>query len=133
MILGIGVDIVEFGLFREVLNDASSSFKSRHFTEAERRYCENQPGHDPLHHYAGRYAAKEAFIKAGSTWYRGRPQEMNNADYLEVEVITHDLSGPEITLHGKIEGAFERAGAKKIFVSISHEQSFAVAMVVIEG
>lgn len=131
MILGIGLDIVQVDLFRDILADRTSSFKQHHFTEREIVYCESQAGHDPVLHYAGRYAAKEAYIKARGAHFKQTPTTLN-INYREIEVVTEPSSGPALQIHGVLAARLRDAGGAKIFVSITHEASVAAAMVVLE-
>ncbi len=132
MILGIGVDLVDIVSFRDIINDPASAFKKRHFTPSEIAYCEGQKGHDPVHHYAGRYAAKEAYIKARGQAFKNKKADID-INYCEIEVSTDSDSGPEIGVSGKLKERMEASGVKKIFVSISHEANTTVAMVILEG
>ena len=61
-VLGVGIDLVENGRIKRVLSQWGRSFKNRVFLPAEQAYCEAKA--QPWHHYAGRYAVKEAVSKA---------------------------------------------------------------------
>jgi holo-[acyl-carrier protein] synthase len=95
------------------------------FTEAERAYCATRPR--PAIHYAGRFAAKEAVLKAIRTgWVEG-------IGWQDIEVELGALGEPSVRLTG---GALARAremGIARIHVSISHTESHAVASAVAEG
>lgn len=132
MILGLGIDVVDMNLFRDILNDPTTTFKSRHFTQKEIAYCEGLKGHDPIMHYAGRYAAKEACIKAGGVLFRNKKVDFN-INYLDFEIATDADSGPSISLSGKMLEIFNESAIKKIHVSISHEKTVAAATVILEG
>lgn len=133
MILGCGIDVVEIALFEKIFSDPTSVFKIRHFTEREMAYCEGQPGHNPLLHYAGRYAAKEAFIKALGPLYRDRAPDITAFDYHNIEVVSHPVAGPSLSISGKLASAIALFNIHHIFVSISHEAATAVAMVILEN
>ncbi len=62
--LRCGVDLVAISRIQALLDEFPDSFRKRGYTPAERRYCDQQP--DPPQHYAARWAAKEAFLKAVS-------------------------------------------------------------------
>jgi len=64
----IGVDLVSISRFDSILQSSSNSFRDRVFTDEEQEYCEAQ--YYPAEHYAGRWAIKEAFIKAVNTQER---------------------------------------------------------------
>jgi len=124
-ILGTGIDIVEVARLEEVLLRRGERFLERVFTEAERTYCANRPR--PAIHYAGRFAAKEAVLKAIRTgWVAG-------IGWRDIEVTLGPGGEPSIHLSG---GALARAremGVETIHVSISHTEGHAVASAVAEG
>ena len=62
MILGIGTDIIEIDRIQKVIDRHGERFLSKLFTEKERAYCHRY--RDPIAHFAGRFAAKEAILKA---------------------------------------------------------------------
>ena len=80
---GLGVDIVEINRIEKILA-RTPSFKARVFTEQEREYCDKK--HKPAVHYAMRFAAKEAVLKALGTGIA------NGIRLCEVEVV-HNAKG----------------------------------------
>jgi len=125
MILGIGNDILEVDRMRRDLDMAGSEFRDRLFTPAEIAYCERK--RYPAQHYAARFAAKEAFLKALNTGLR------NGLSWKDVEV-RHSVGGaPELVLSGEARELAEQRGIEKTFLSLSHTSSLAVASVVLEG
>ena len=124
-ILGTGIDIVEIGRLEEVIVRRGERFLDRVFTERERAYCGERPR--PVIHYAGRFAAKEAVLKAIRTgWIEG-------IGWKDIEVELGAMGEPSIRLAG---GALDRAramGIQTIHVSISHTESHAVASAIAEG
>lgn len=74
---------------------------------------------------AARFAAKEAFAKAV-----GNPKLLS---WLEVEVETDQLGKPSLVVSGKSAGALSSMGVLSTHLSISHDNGFAIAMVVLEG
>lgn len=113
MIQGIGIDIIEIKRVKKLINDYGNKFLDRTFTKKEIEYCQNKP--NPAQHYAGRFAVKEALIKA----FR-RPLTLK-----EIEVDR----GPKIKLTGKTKKYLRN---KKILLSISHDHEYAVAQVMLE-
>jgi len=125
MILGIGVDIVQVDRLRKSIERYGERFLRRIFTEREVRYCLQCAR--PQERFATRFAAKEAVLKAlGTGWQRG-------ASFAEVEVRTDDLGAPAIVLKGKTLEISRGLGIERIHISLSHDQTYAVANAVAEG
>ena len=124
MVIGIGVDIVEIRRISQALM-GSHSMEKRVFTQNEIDYCAQR--RNQFHHYAGRFAAKEATMKALGTGWQG------GIRWTDVEVIAEKTGRPEVTLHGKALQLFQAAGAKRLSLSISHSREYAVAIVVMEN
>jgi len=125
MIIGIGTDITEVPRIAAKLAKGDG-FRNLVFTPFEISYCEKQAA--PAESYAARFAAKEALLKAfGTGWGNG------GVNFDEIEVRNDAAGRPEIFLIGNGVGKYELLGIKKIWVSLSHEKSAAVAMVIIEG
>jgi holo-[acyl-carrier protein] synthase len=123
MIFGIGTDLIEVErVEKQVAND--SGFKERVFTPNEIAYCDSK--HHKYQHYAGRFAAKEAFMKAlGTGWQEG-------VSFQDIEVVTAPNGKPELKLYGKTKEITESKYIQTMFVSLSHLSSFAMAMVILE-
>lgn len=122
MIFGIGTDIVKVDRFEKWVE---SGISSRCFHPDELEYCLSR-GAKAAEAMAARFAAKEAFGKALGTGIRGFALR-------EVEIRQMENGRPMLKLHGK---AFELAGSVGIVtthVSLSHEQEYATAVVVLEG
>ena len=124
MIVSIGIDIIEVRRIREVL-ERTPSFKERVFTPSERAYCDARRA-VAAQHYAARFAAKEAALKALQTGWRG------GIAWHDVEVASHDNGAPYLIFHGKVLELFQRSGATSMHLSMSHTSEHAVAEVVLE-
>lgn len=125
MIIGIGTDIVEVPRIAAKLAKGDG-FRNLVFTPFEISYCEQQTNR--AESYAARFAAKEAVLKAfGTGWGNG------GINFDEIEVRNDAAGKPEIFLIGNGANRYAVMGIKKIWVSLSHEKSAAVAMVIIEG
>ena len=125
MIIGIGTDIVEVPRIAAKLAKGDG-FRNLVFTPFEISYCEQQAV--PAESYAARFAAKEAVLKAlGTGWGNG------GINFDEIEVRNDAAGKPEIFLIGKGADRYTLLGIKTIWVSLSHEKSAAVAMVILEG
>ncbi|HVI47610.1 MAG TPA: holo-ACP synthase [Chitinophaga sp.] len=125
MIIGIGTDITDVARIAAKLSKGTA-FRDLVFTPVEIDYCEKQAA--PQESYAARFAAKEAFLKAlGTGWGNG------GVNFNEIEIRNDDAGKPELFLVGAGAEKHAAAGIKKIWVSLSHEKSAAIAMVIIEG
>lgn len=116
--LTTGVDIIEIPRIKRVLDRYGQRFLNRVFTPAEIAYCR---GRAP--NLAGRFAAKEAAMKALGTGVRG-------VSWKDIEVIRADSGAPSLRLHGRAEKRAERLQMSEMSLSISHSREYAVAFVV---
>src|SRR5579884_3222512 len=115
----------EISRIREVISRHGRSFVERVFTPAEIEYCERH--RDAAERYAGRFAAKEATMKAlGTGWSKG-------VRWRDVEVIRKAGQRPTIVLHGAARERAERMGTKQISLSITHTGDLAMAQVIFES
>lgn len=124
MIVSIGIDIIEVVRIREVL-ERTPRFTERVFTTAERAYCDSR-GAVAAQHYAARFAAKEAALKALKTGWRG------GISWQDVEISSLENGAPVLTFHGEAKNLFESSGATAAHLSISHTTQHAIAEVVLE-
>lgn len=116
--LTTGVDIIEIPRIKQVLDRYGQRFLDRVFTPDEIAYCR---GRAP--NLAGRFAAKEAAMKALGTGVRG-------VSWKDIEVIRADSGAPSLRLHGRAEKRAERLQMSEMSLSISHSREYAVAFVV---
>lgn len=124
MIVSIGIDIIEVARIREVLV-RTPRFAERVFTVAERLYCDGR-GAVAAQHYAARFAAKEAALKAFQTGWRG------GISWQDVEIAALDSGAPYLILHGPVKELFEKSGATAAHLSMSHTSEHAIAQVILE-
>lgn len=123
MIIGIGIDIVEVRRISSALQ-GTRAMEQRVFTPEEIRFCTSRK--NKFQHFGGRFAAKEAALKAlGTGWSQG-------IRWKDVEVTSDDLGKPILTFHGKAKEIFEKSGAQRTWVSITHSPEHALAVVVLE-
>jgi len=121
--MGLGVDIVEIGRMRSAL-ERHPRIKKRCFSVAERDYCELR--NRPDIHYALRFAAKEAVLKALGTGFTGMR-------FTDVEVDRDSYGRPIPILHGKAREAAEALGVQDVHLSLSYTHETAVASAVAIG
>lgn len=120
--IGIGIDICQVKRFDRLKNN--ELFIKRVFSQKEIDLCFKRKNIDEC--LSARFAAKEAFIKAIGL---GLGEGLS----LKEIIIKKDSKGkPSIILEGKTKSIFEKLNIKNIYLSISHEKEFAVAVVVIE-
>ena len=124
MIFGIGTDLIEVERVSDKMQN-SPGFKELVFTPAEISYCEMKTY--KYEHYAARFAAKEAFLKAIGTGWR------SGTAFNEIEVYNDEQGKPELRFYGITEKTVEKMKIGNIFVSLSHLKSVACAMVILEN
>jgi len=125
MIVSIGIDIVEVYRIRDTIS-RTPRFTERVFTPNERSYCESR-GAAAFQSYAARFAAKEAFLKALKTGWRGK------ITWHDIEVVSDDQGVPSLAVKGEARHLLQRLGANQLHLSISHTAEHAVAQVILEG
>lgn len=125
MIIGVGTDIVRVGRLEAGWTRFGARYAERILGPAE--YREFQDSLRPGHFLAKRFAAKEATAKALGTGFRG--------DFgLRDVVVTHDPLGcPKLLLVGGAHALAERLAVRATHISLSDEEDYAVAFVILEG
>jgi holo-[acyl-carrier protein] synthase len=123
LISGTGIDIIEVHRIQTVM-ERDIGFREKIFTSGEIIYCETKK--NKYQHYAARFSAKEAFLKAiGTGWRFG-------IRFADIDVYHDDFGKPLIRLTGKAEELALRDGISKIHVSLSHLKEMATAVVIVE-
>ena len=125
MIVGVGTDLVQIARVRRLIESRGDRAMARLFTDGERAYAACRV--DPARHFAARIAAKEAAFKAlsGNDLARG-------IAWRELEVLARADGGPLLRLHGRAERRAAELGVTRIHVTLSHSETTAVAVVVLE-
>lgn len=125
MIIGMGVDIAEVDRIQKAIERYGETFLRRLYTQKERDYCEQFK--NKYERYAGRFAAKEAGMKAlGTGWRRG-------VRWVDLEVVREKSGRPTLKLAGEAEKIATQLGVKHIALSITHTEEQALAQVIFEG
>lgn len=120
MLLGVGTDIIEIQRITKAC--ANERFIKRIYTLAEREYCLARKNPYPC--LAGRFAAKEAVLKSLGTGLAG-------CRFIDVEILPNGIGGePTVTLYGGAKQAAIARGIGNIMVSLSHDQTKAIAFAV---
>ena len=121
MKLATGVDLIEIARIEEVVARHGKHYLERVFTPAELEYCGKR-----AESLAGRWAAKEAVTKALGTG-------IGDVTWTEIEILGDEQKAPVLNLYGAAENKAKELGLINWSVSISHNQSNAVAFVVATG
>jgi holo-[acyl-carrier protein] synthase len=125
MIVGMGIDIAEVQRIGAVIESQKERFLRRVFTPDEVAYCEQFKNR--YERYAGRFAAKEAAMKAlGTGWSRG-------VRWVDLEVVRERGGRPTLALKGEAKKIAEALGVKNVAVSITHTAEQAIAQVIFES
>ena len=124
-VLGHGVDLVEIARIGAMLANHPQRFPERVFTPAER--AASLPPRRRAEFLAGRFAAKEAVLKALGTGLS------HGITWTDVEIVPDDAGRPRVRLH---QAAAERArtlGVRDVHLSITHTRSHALASAIAVG
>jgi holo-[acyl-carrier protein] synthase len=118
-VIGIGTDIIECLRIAQMIDRHGELFINRVYTPLEIKYCQSRK--QATQHFAGRWAAKEAVLKAlGTGWRRG-------ISWRDIEVGNESGGRPVVRLSGGARDAADELGADQMLVSISHCRSHATA------
>jgi holo-[acyl-carrier protein] synthase len=124
MIIGTGIDVIEVDRVAQRVG-SNNGFRELVFSSEEILYCDSKAF--PFQHYAGRFAAKEAFLKAvGRGWDTGLALN-------EIEVVNAPNGKPEMRIQGQTEKELTHLGIRSIHLSISHLQTIATAIIILES
>jgi holo-[acyl-carrier protein] synthase len=125
VIVGLGVDISEVDRIQEAMSRHGQRFLERVFTPAEIAYCNRH--RNCAERFAGRFAAKEAAMKAlGTGW-------SNGVRWVDIEVTRLPSGQPTLTLHGAARRVGEHLGMRHASLSITHSGNTAFAQVIFES
>ena len=122
IVKGLGTDIIEIERIKEAIARHGERFIDRLFTPKEKEYCLRYRDSTPR--FAGRFAAKEAVLKAFGT---GLSNEMT---WKEIEILNDKQGKPEVQLSVRLQGLLS---IDHIFLSISHCDTYATATAIVVG
>jgi len=124
-VIGIGTDIVECLRIANMIEKHEDIFIQRVYTPDEIKYCGQRKS--STQHYAGRWAAKEAILKAiGTGWAKG-------IQWTDIEIVNEMGGKPFVRLGGQAKEICDSQGIQKILISISHCRTFATAFATAVG
>jgi holo-[acyl-carrier protein] synthase len=115
-IVGLGVDICEIARMERAIS-RHTTLRDRVFTPEEIAYCDSKAR--PAESYAGRFAAREATIKALGG-YRGRRWQ-------DISVTRHPSGAPSVRLDGNAKRRADALGVTEVLITFTHEKTSAVA------
>jgi len=123
-IIGLGLDATDINRIADTIERYGERFLHRIFTENEIAYCTRR--RVPAIHFAGRFAAKEAAMKALGTGYS------QGVVWRDVEVVRRG-GPPQLQLHGGAGRRFAAIGGRTSLLTITHSDELALAQVLIIG
>src|ERR1700733_8989666 len=125
VIVGLGLDIAEIARIEAALTRHGAPILERLYPPAEVAYCESH--RNKFERYAGRFAAKEAAMKAlGTGWRAG-------IRWRDIEVIREPSGKPTLDLQGVARERANKMGVKNISLTITHSGNLALAEVIFEN
>ena len=124
-ISGIGVDLVSVPRMRAMIDRWQDRFLRRVFTEGEIAYCRDRA--DPAPHFAARFAAKEAGLKALGTGLQF------GVRWRELEVRRERTQAPTLVLSGRSKEIGLVKGGSRMLLSLTHEGDYALAQAILVG
>jgi len=122
MIYGIGTDIIEVKRIEESIERFGQRFLDRIFSMDEQAYCLHH--RDASRHFAGRFAAKEAIVKALGTGFR------DGIGWLDIEIQNDAHGKPIVQLSSRLKETFD---SPQIHLSISHGKDYAIAFAICDS
>jgi len=125
MIVGTGIDIVNIERIKGLMARWGNHFLDRVYTEREIVWCQQRAR--PPECFAGRFAAKEAFLKAIGWGLR------NGIQWTDIEVENDPIGKPHLFFHQRAKEVLETLRIQKALLTLSHDRPFAVAHVILEG
>lgn len=124
MLYGIGVDIVRISRIKRVVDRWGIRFIEKVFTEKETEFCNSRPR--SINAFALRFAAKEAFSKAIGLGMR------QGIRWKDIEVFHYPTGKPGLRLSGKCLDIYRKLGLGNIYVTLSDEGDYGIAVVILE-
>jgi holo-[acyl-carrier protein] synthase len=124
-IIGLGTDITECLRIARMIDRHGELFIERVYTPEEIIYCQNRK--QSTQHFTGRWAAKEAILKAiGTGWRKG-------ISWRDMDVRNNNLGKPVVVVRGGVRDVCEQLGIREIMVTISHCHTHATAVAIAVG
>jgi holo-[acyl-carrier protein] synthase len=125
LIIGCGIDLVKIERIEKIIKRWGDNLTSKMFTPLEREHCKKRKS-NKYQSYAGKFAAKEALLKALGLGLRG-------VNWTEIEISNNELGQPIIKTSGKLNIIASKKGVSKYFLTISHTKDYVIAEVILES
>jgi holo-[acyl-carrier protein] synthase len=125
-IVSIGSDLCQISRIADVLKRRGEGFCDRIYSDTERAYCDARP-RSRATHYAGRFAVKEAVMKALGTGWR------SGVRWVDIETLRESGQAPTLELHGRTKELALERGITRWHLTITHDAGLALAFVVAES
>ncbi len=125
MIIGTGIDLVKIDRIERMMSRWGEVFLGRVFTEKEIARCQTRVRSAEC--FAGRFAAKEAFLKGIGSGLR------NGIRWTDIEVDNDPLGKPSLSLRGRAKEVLQTQRIQKVLLTLSHDSPYVVAHVILEG
>jgi holo-[acyl-carrier protein] synthase len=125
MIVGIGIDLERVDRFRDLLARWGERFEKKLYTDDERAYCRGRG--KPEQHFAVRFAAKEAALKA-----MGVPRHVG-LEWQHFEIVRGESGAPSLVLHHAARAVADRMNVLRVHLTLTHTDDTAAAFVVLES
>lgn len=127
MAIFCGTDIISVARIKNSITELGETFIKRIYTDEEINYCESKRM-CKFQSYAARFAAKEAMYKALS------PESADNVSWHDLEIVKKKNGKPVAKLSGRLKDEADKKGISDvdIDISLSHDDSYAIATVVIK-
>ena len=121
--ISVGNDIVDNARIKNLLEKFGNRFLKKIYSESEIEYCMKKA--DPVPFLSGRFACKEAFIKAVQL------DKSEVLDLKEIELYGRDFGKKKLVIHGRAKEMFQIKGFDSIAVSMSHVKEYSTAIVIL--
>lgn len=122
-VFGVGVDIASIERMKLAIERSGEGFLNRVYTENEVTYC--QAAERPFERFAACWAAKEAAVKALGTGFR------YSISFKDIELVSDGENRPTLNLTGRFKELMDEKEINFSTVSISHEESKSIAIVML--
>lgn len=124
-IIGHGIDVVKISAIKAELDSPAKNWAENFCSPTEREQADAPPAHS--RYYAGRFAGKEAVVKALGTGFAG------DITWRGIEILRNEKGTPWVRLNGEVLAFAEQLGITSWFISISYCDQYAYASVIAEG
>jgi holo-[acyl-carrier protein] synthase len=124
-IIGHGIDVESIAGIKEQVDSPNKSWADQFCSDDERADADDPPVH--YRYYAGRFAGKEAVVKALGTGFAG------DITWRGIEILHREGGAPYVRLNAEVKGLAEKLGITDWFISISYTDELAVASVIAVG